>query len=79
MSPCPDKALMLHGLLDGELDATNALALAELNTRLRTMANSHAFGLSPRKPAKPRQARRKASCTMSSAVGPSRHRKRAKL
>lgn len=33
MSPCPDKALMLHGLLDGELDATNALALeAHLRT-----------------------------------------------
>ena len=27
MIPCPDKALMLHGLLDGELDATNALAV----------------------------------------------------
>jgi anti-sigma factor RsiW len=25
MSPCPDKILLLHGLVDGELDAANAL------------------------------------------------------
>ncbi len=27
MSPCADKVLMLHGLVDGELDAANALAI----------------------------------------------------
>ena len=27
MSPCADKVLMLHGLVDGELDAANALAV----------------------------------------------------
>lgn len=27
MTPCPDKEPMLHGLLDGELDAANALAI----------------------------------------------------
>ncbi|MDB5432535.1 MAG: putative transrane anti-sigma factor [Caulobacter sp.] len=29
MSACPDKELLLHGLLDGELDAANAVALEE--------------------------------------------------
>ncbi|HEY2482644.1 MAG TPA: anti-sigma factor [Caulobacteraceae bacterium] len=33
MTPCPDRELMLHALLDGELDAANAL---EIETHLKT-------------------------------------------